>query len=63
MDAGAKVVRTAVGELPLSPVMDHTFWDSRGRFDKRKPNSGPPANDFERRFRKNPFGEWKNPTI
>lgn len=57
MDTDAKVIRTAAGDLPLSPVMDRTFWEARTRYEQPKPPSGPAANAFERAFRKNPFGK------
>ncbi|KAI0124081.1 hypothetical protein BJ170DRAFT_598406 [Xylariales sp. AK1849] len=55
IDQDAKTVDTAVGELPLSPVMDPTFWEAKERFKKKKLKPGKPANPLEREFEKNPF--------
>ncbi|KAK9796496.1 hypothetical protein SCARD494_04198 [Seiridium cardinale] len=57
IDRDGKAVKTAVGDLPLSPVMDPAFWEARDRFTKRKPKGGKPENFFERQFRKNPFAQ------
>lgn len=57
IDKDAKTVETAIGELPLSPVMDPTFWEARERFKQKKPRPGRPGNALERELRKSPFGE------
>ncbi|KAI1852816.1 hypothetical protein JX266_002357 [Neoarthrinium moseri] len=57
VDHESKTIKTAVGDLPLSPVMDPTFWEARDRFKKMKPKPGKPHNVFEREFRKNPFAQ------
>lgn len=57
IDQDGKTVKTAVGDLPLSPVMDPGFWEARGRYKQEKPKPGKPRNVFEREFQKNPFGE------
>ncbi|ETS77291.1 hypothetical protein PFICI_11165 [Pestalotiopsis fici W106-1] len=57
IDPDGKTVKTAVGDLPLSPVMDPTFWEARDRFKQQKPKPGKLRNVFERRFQKNPFAQ------
>jgi hypothetical protein len=57
IDKDAKTVETAVGDLPLSPVMDPMFWEARERFKQKKPRPGRPGNALERELRKNPFGK------
>lgn len=59
VNAEAKSVETAVGELPLSPVMDPLFWEARDRYKKKKPKPGAPQNVFEREFGKNAFGKHR----
>ncbi|KAF3011695.1 hypothetical protein E8E14_008091 [Neopestalotiopsis sp. 37M] len=55
IDPDGKTVKTAVGVLPLSPVMDPTFWEARDRFKQKKPKPGKLKSRFEREFQKNPF--------
>lgn len=57
IDQDGKTVKTAAGDLPLSPVMDPSFWEARGRYKQKKPKPGKSRNVFEREFQKNPFGE------
>ncbi|KAI1390535.1 uncharacterized protein F4822DRAFT_153712 [Hypoxylon trugodes] len=50
-----KTIGTAVGDLPLSPVMDPSFWEARQRHSRPKPKAGRPQNSVERQLRANPF--------
>ncbi|KAI1407620.1 hypothetical protein F5Y13DRAFT_174260 [Hypoxylon sp. FL1857] len=52
-----KTVETAVGDLPLSPVMDPTFWEARMRHQVPKVKPGKPQNSVERQLRANPFAK------
>ncbi|KAI1398508.1 hypothetical protein F4819DRAFT_498709 [Hypoxylon fuscum] len=52
-----KTVDTAVGELPLSPVMDPMFWEARGRHQVPKAKPGKPQSSIERQIRANPFAK------
>jgi hypothetical protein len=63
IDSEGKTIKTAVGELPLSPIMDPTFWEARERFKKKKPKPGKAETAIEREFRKNPFGKASTSTI
>ncbi|KAI0144694.1 hypothetical protein BJ166DRAFT_76210 [Pestalotiopsis sp. NC0098] len=57
IDQDGKTVKTAVGDLPLSPVMDPGFWEARGRYKQKKPKPGRSRSVFEREFQKNPFAQ------
>lgn len=59
VDARAKVVETAAGALPLSPVMDPEFWDRRAQHKrpKAKPTVGALQNSVERQVSRSPYGE------
>ncbi|KAK8856136.1 hypothetical protein PGQ11_012048 [Apiospora arundinis] len=59
IDPDAKTIETAVGSLPLSPVMDPSFWAQREQFTKRKPKHTPskPQSALERQFGANPFAQ------
>ncbi|KAI1377119.1 hypothetical protein F4677DRAFT_417449 [Hypoxylon crocopeplum] len=52
-----KTVETAVGDLPLSPVMDPTFWEATRRHQVPKAKPGKPQNSVERQLRANPFAK------
>ncbi|KAI0095948.1 hypothetical protein F4814DRAFT_435505 [Daldinia grandis] len=52
-----KTVKTAVGELPLSPVMDPTYWEAVRRHQVPKAKPGKPLNSVERQLRANPFAK------
>ncbi|XXG99631.1 hypothetical protein Hte_005972 [Hypoxylon texense] len=52
-----KTVETAVGDLPLSPVMDPTFWEATRRHQVPKAKPGKPQNSVERQIRANPFAK------
>ncbi|KAK8058420.1 hypothetical protein PG994_008868 [Apiospora phragmitis] len=58
IDQDAKSVETAVGSLPLSPVMDPSFWAQREQHTKRKPRKPTqPQSTFERQFEANAFAK------
>ncbi|KAI0896351.1 hypothetical protein F4806DRAFT_466991 [Annulohypoxylon nitens] len=50
-----KAVETAVGDLPLSPIMDPTYWEATRRHQTPKAKAGKPQNSVERQLRANPF--------
>ncbi|KAI0160020.1 hypothetical protein GGR52DRAFT_564007 [Hypoxylon sp. FL1284] len=50
-----KTVETVIGDLPLSPVMDPTFWEATQRHQTPKAKPGKPQNSVERQLRANPF--------
>ncbi|OTA90167.1 hypothetical protein M434DRAFT_33809 [Hypoxylon sp. CO27-5] len=57
IDPQKKTVETAVGDLPLSPVMDPTFWEARTRHQTPKAKPGKPQNSVERQLRANAFAK------
>ncbi|OTB02602.1 hypothetical protein M426DRAFT_322523 [Hypoxylon sp. CI-4A] len=57
IDPENKTVETAVGDLPLSPVMDPTFWEATRRHQGPKPKPGKAQNSVERQLRANPFAK------
>ncbi|KAI0205353.1 hypothetical protein F4808DRAFT_411387 [Astrocystis sublimbata] len=57
VDSENRTVATAVGDLPLSPVMDPSYWDATTRHHVAKPKSGKGQNSVERQFRKNPYAQ------
>ncbi|KAI8959273.1 hypothetical protein F5Y11DRAFT_11967 [Daldinia sp. FL1419] len=52
-----KTVKTVVGDLPLSPVMDPTYWEAVKRHQVPKARPGKPLNSVERQLRANPFAK------
>lgn len=54
-----EAVETAVGDLPLSPIMDPTYWEATRRHQVPKAKAGKPQNSVERQLRANPFGAKK----
>ncbi|KAK6951572.1 hypothetical protein Daesc_006094 [Daldinia eschscholtzii] len=52
-----KVVETVAGDLPLSPVMDPTYWEAVNRHQVPKAKPGKPLNSVERQLRANPFAK------
>ncbi|KAI2607926.1 hypothetical protein GGR54DRAFT_398246 [Hypoxylon sp. NC1633] len=52
-----KTVETVLGDLPLSPVMDPTFWEATRRHQAPKAKPGKPQNSVERQLRANPFAK------
>ncbi|RYP40741.1 hypothetical protein DL767_001496 [Monosporascus sp. MG133] len=57
VDPVNKKIETAVGDLPLSPVMDPSFWEARQRYQTPKAKAGKAQNSVERQFRANPFAK------
>ncbi|KAI0376342.1 hypothetical protein F5Y04DRAFT_212426 [Hypomontagnella monticulosa] len=57
IDSESKTIETAVGDLPLSPVMDPTFWEARRQHQVPKAKPGKPQNSVERQLRANPFAK------
>ncbi|RYP72976.1 hypothetical protein DL770_007856 [Monosporascus sp. CRB-9-2] len=57
VDPVNKKIETAVGDLPLSPVMDPSFWEARQRYQTPKAKPGKAQNSVERQFRANPFAK------
>jgi hypothetical protein len=57
VDQDNKTITTAVGDLPLSPIMDPSYWEATTRHQAPKAKEGKAQNSVERQFRKNPFGE------
>ncbi|KAJ4302067.1 hypothetical protein N0V88_002203 [Collariella sp. IMI 366227] len=59
IDPKKKTVTTAVGNLPISPLMDPSFHEARQRFQKPKPKpakSKYPTTKFQRKLARNPYG-------
>ncbi|RYP70664.1 hypothetical protein DL769_004910 [Monosporascus sp. CRB-8-3] len=54
VDPVNKKIETAVGDLPLSPVMDPSFWEARQRYQTPKAKPGKAQNSVERQFRRLP---------
>ncbi|KAH9909926.1 hypothetical protein F4778DRAFT_25105 [Xylariomycetidae sp. FL2044] len=52
-----KTIETAVGDLPLSPIMDPSFWEATRRHQVPKAKPGKPKNSVERQLRANPFAK------
>lgn len=62
IDSDEKTIETAAGSLPLSPVMDPSFWARREQYTKRKPKKPPhtaskPQSLLERQFAANAFAQ------
>ncbi|KAL2162863.1 hypothetical protein VTH06DRAFT_6699 [Thermothelomyces fergusii] len=56
VESDKKIVKTAVGELPLSPLMDPAFHEARLRFTKAKPaRTEYKLTKFQRHLRRNPY--------
>ncbi|KAI1352569.1 hypothetical protein F5Y01DRAFT_279760 [Xylaria sp. FL0043] len=55
VDQEKKTIETAIGHLPLSPIMDPSYWDATTRHQAPKAKRGKATNSVERQFRKNPF--------
>ncbi|KAJ8124105.1 hypothetical protein O1611_g9438 [Lasiodiplodia mahajangana] len=56
IDQGNKTIATPVGDLPLSPIMDPSYWEATTRHQVPKQKKGKAQNSVERQFRKNAFG-------
>ncbi|KAI5865265.1 hypothetical protein GGS23DRAFT_558449 [Durotheca rogersii] len=57
VDPATRTVRTVVGDLPLSPIMDPTFWEATRRHQAPKLRNCKPQNSVERQMRANPFAK------
>ncbi|KAI1825594.1 hypothetical protein F4861DRAFT_500912 [Xylaria intraflava] len=55
VDKDNKTVTTAIGDLPLSPIMDPDYWDATMRLHAPKAKEGKAQNSLERQFRKSAF--------
>lgn len=57
IDPDSKTVTTAVGTLPLSPILDPSFHEARQRFTKPKqPPGKSKTTKFQRLLARNPYG-------
>jgi len=62
IDTEKKTVRTPIGELPLSPMMDPSFHEAKQRFKKPKPRISPyKPTKFQRHLVRNPYGTSTHP--
>lgn len=58
IDPESNTIDTAVGDLPISPLMDPNFHTARQRFTQRKPLSPPyKLTKFQRSLARNPYGK------
>ncbi|KAI0400618.1 hypothetical protein F4802DRAFT_610025 [Xylaria palmicola] len=57
IDRDNKTIATAVGPLPLSPIMDPSYWEAITRYKNSKPKPGKAQNSLERQFRRNPYAK------
>ncbi|KAK0652926.1 hypothetical protein B0T16DRAFT_320573 [Cercophora newfieldiana] len=59
VDSENKTVKTAIGELPLSPLMDPEFHEQRSRFTKRKQPEKPylQKSKFRKQLERNPYAQ------
>ncbi|KAI1754654.1 hypothetical protein F4782DRAFT_493364 [Xylaria castorea] len=57
IDQENKTIATAFGHLPLSPVMDPSYWKATMRHEVPKEKKGKAQNSVERQFRKNPYAQ------
>ncbi|KAI0444626.1 hypothetical protein F4803DRAFT_511384 [Xylaria telfairii] len=55
IDQQNKIIATAIGDLPLSPIMDPSYWESTMRYQVPKQKQGKAQNSVERQFRNNPY--------
>ncbi|KAI2643408.1 hypothetical protein GGS21DRAFT_496206 [Xylaria nigripes] len=55
VDPANKTITTAIGDLPLSPIMDSSYWEAKQRHKFPKPKARKAQNSVERQFRKSPF--------
>lgn len=63
IDPENKTIKTAVGALPLSPIMDPSFWEATRRHQVPKAKAGKPQNSVERQLRANPFGKGQSQNV
>ncbi|KAL6821321.1 hypothetical protein V8C40DRAFT_52165 [Trichoderma camerunense] len=55
VDPEAKLISTAAGDLPISPIFDPAWMQARRRTEKAAP--GPPLGRFRRKLANNPFAQ------
>ncbi|KAI1438309.1 hypothetical protein GGR50DRAFT_487959 [Xylaria sp. CBS 124048] len=55
VDKENKTVTTAIGDLPLSPIMDPSYWEATTRHQTPKAKASKAQNSVERQFRKSAF--------
>jgi hypothetical protein len=59
-----KTVTTAVGELPISPLMDPAFHEARHKFRKPKPQRQEhKLTKFQRQLARSPYGNAPYPPV
>jgi len=64
IDSENKTIKTAVGDLPLSPLMDPAFHEARQRWRGPKPTStGHKPTKFQAQLARNPYGSAPCPFI
>ncbi len=62
VDPENKTVKTAVGDLPISPLMDPAFHQARRKFTEPKPRATEhKPTKFQRQLARNPYGSSSYP--
>ncbi len=62
IDPENKTVKTVVGDLPISPLMDPAFHHARRKFTEPKPRATEhKPTKFQRRLARNPYGSCSYP--
>lgn len=57
LNPGEKTIETAVGSLPISPLLDPSWRQARQRKKTKRPADNKGQNRFRRRMEENPYGE------
>ncbi len=64
VDSKNKTVKTAVGVLPVSPLMDPAFHQARRKFTEPKPRATEhKPTKFQRKLARNPYGSSSYPRV
>ena len=64
VDSENKTVKTAVGDLPISPLMDPAFHQARRKFTEPKPRATEhKPTKFQRQLARNPYGSSSYPRV
>ncbi len=64
VDPENKTVKTVVGDLPISPLMDPAFHQARRRFTEPKPRiTEHKPTKFQRKLARNPYGSFPCPWV
>jgi hypothetical protein len=64
INSESKTVTTAVGELPISPLMDPAFHEARQKFTKPKPQRQEhKLTKFQRQLARSPYGNAPHPPV